>query len=89
MGGRGGLTVQPMGGGEWSAIIRDAVLEGEWGVVRSLTQGAYLVIHQPGHGNGQVAKYVQIDWKLLQQLCNTVADYGQPGKCYNGYGPRI
>lgn len=76
LGGHGGLSMQPKGGGESSAIIRDAVLEGEWDVAGTLSQGVFPVIHQPGQGNVQVARYVQLDWELLQQLHNTVVVYG-------------
>lgn len=58
----------------WSGIIRDAILEGQWGAAASLGGVPPLacpVVHANGTG-----KWEPHDWKILQQARTTISTYG-------------
>lgn len=60
----------------WSRIIRDAILEGQWGAAASLgntPQLAFPVVQDLQNGT---EKWEPHDWKILQQARITISNYG-------------
>jgi len=60
--------------GRWSDIIRDAILDRQWGAAankRSTQALACPGVQVKGHG-----KWEPHDWKILQQARNTISQYG-------------
>lgn len=57
--------------GRWSGIVRDAILEGQWGVAASMGPMAFPVVQENRYG-----KWEPHDWKILQQVRNTISQYG-------------
>ncbi|XP_072714814.1 uncharacterized protein [Ciconia boyciana] len=58
----------------WSAVIKDAILEGQWkpvGGAEGPATLAFPVIQENGQG-----KWVPHDWKILQQARTTISTYG-------------
>ena len=55
----------------WGEMMRDAILEGQWGAAASIVCP---VVQENG-----AASWKPHDWKILQQARNTVSQYG--GKC--------
>ena len=52
---------------QWSGVIRDAILEGNWEVASKIT---YPVVY-----NQQGSQWEPHDWKLLQQARKTISEY--------------
>jgi len=60
--------------GRWSSILRDAILEGQWGAAADIGSAQALacpVVQVNGQG-----KWEPHDWKILQQARNTISQYG-------------
>ncbi|XP_072714813.1 uncharacterized protein [Ciconia boyciana] len=58
----------------WSAVIKDAILEGQWkpvGGAEGPATLAFPVIQENGQG-----KWAPHDWKILQQARTTISTYG-------------
>ncbi|XP_071435865.1 endogenous retrovirus group K member 5 Gag polyprotein-like [Pithys albifrons albifrons] len=85
----GGLLLRPRNGGNWSGIIRDALLEGDWAAVGALGSHCGFPVLQTTNPQGQaVGTHKPYEWKLLQQLRATVTQYqlhSEPVKQMLGY----